>query len=63
VIQEWWGITSEIKTHALHIVEQGYRVLVPDLYKGSVGVDAEEAHHLMSHLNFPAAVIEVHLSV
>lgn len=33
VLQEWWGITDEIKEQASHIVEQGYRVLVPDLYK------------------------------
>ena len=28
----------------------GYRVLLPDLYKGKVGVDAEEASHVrLSH--------------
>lgn len=24
----------------------GYRVLIPDLYKGKIGVDKEEAHHV-----------------
>lgn len=37
----------------------GFRVLVPDLYKGKVGVDAEEASHLMSNLDFKAAVKEM----
>jgi carboxymethylenebutenolidase len=34
-------------------------VLVPDIYKGKIGVDQEEAHHLMSNLDFPAAVEEI----
>jgi len=60
VIQEWWGITEGIKEHAEKIAEMGgYRVLVPDIYKGKVGVDAEEAHHLMSNLDFPKAVSEI----
>ena len=60
VIQEWWGITEGIKEHAEKIAEMGgYRVLIPDIYKGKVGVDAEEAHHLMSNLDFPKAVSEI----
>ena len=30
----------------------GYTALVPDLYRGKSTVEAEEAHHLMSNLNF-----------
>jgi carboxymethylenebutenolidase len=60
VIQEWWGVTDEVKAHALKIgKEGGYRVLIPDIYKGKKGVDVEEAHHLMSNLDFPAAVKEI----
>ena len=54
VIQEWWGLTDLIKSHAEAVVAQGYRVAVPDIYKGAVGVDAEEASHLMGNLDFPA---------
>ena len=50
VIQEWWGVTDGIKDKASKIADEGgYRVLVPDIYKGKVGVDAEEASHLSSH--------------
>jgi|EP00908_Phaeocystis_cordata_P008120 carboxymethylenebutenolidase len=59
VIQEWWGVTDTIKAHASKIGDQGFRVLVPDIYKGKMGVDKEEAHHLMSNLDFPAAVQEI----
>jgi carboxymethylenebutenolidase len=30
----------------------GYRALVPDLYRGKVAVEANEAEHLMTNLNF-----------
>ena len=59
VIQEWWGVTPQIRAHALRIAKEGYRVLIPDVYKGELGADAEEAHHLMSGLDFPAAVGEI----
>lgn len=44
--QEWWGITDLIKDMALKISKHGYRCLVPDLYKGKIGVDKEEAQHV-----------------
>ena len=51
VVQEWWGVTETIQEHALRISQEGYRVLVPDLYKGALGVNVEEAHHLMSNVS------------
>jgi len=32
--------------------DAGYVALVPDLYRGKLTVEAEEAHHLMTGLNF-----------
>ena len=55
VVQEWWGVTETIRAHALRISKEGYRVLVPDLYKGALGVSVEEAHHLMSNLDWDVA--------
>ena len=37
----------------------GYRVVVPDLYRGKAGYDAEEAQHNMKSLDFKAAVQDV----
>mmetsp|Transcript_26189 Transcript_26189/g.104760 ORF Transcript_26189/g.104760 Transcript_26189/m.104760 type:complete len:269 (-) Transcript_26189:1669-2475(-) len=59
VIQEWWGLTPQVEAHALKIANEGYRVLVPDIYKGAIGVTAEEAHHMMENLDFPGAVEEI----
>ena len=55
VIQEWWGVNDHIKSVADRYASQGFRVLVPDLYRGKVGLDAKEAEHLMSGLNFADA--------
>jgi len=59
VIQEWWGINDQIKQHAQYLADQGYVVLVPDLYRGKLGLDVEEASHLMNHLDFKEAVNEI----
>ncbi|MBU3693670.1 MAG: dienelactone hydrolase family protein [Rhodocyclaceae bacterium] len=55
VIQEWWGVNAQIKGVAARLAAAGYRVLVPDLYRGQLGVDAEEASHLMQGLDFTDA--------
>src|SRR5262249_12131726 len=52
VIQEWWGLNDQIKGVADKIAKAGYRALVPDLYRGKSTVDAKEAEHLMTGLNF-----------
>ena len=58
VIQEWWGLNDQIKGVANRLASAGYRVLVPDLYRGKIGVDAQEAEHLMNALNFADAAVQ-----
>jgi len=62
IIQEWWGVTEEVRLHAARIASNGFRVIIPDLYRGKTSVNAEEASHLMGSLEFPAAVAEVGLA-
>lgn len=52
VVQEWWGINEQIRGVANRLASAGYIALVPDLYRGKSTVDAEEANHLMTGLNF-----------
>jgi carboxymethylenebutenolidase len=52
VIQEWWGLDDEIKNVATRLAKAGYRALVPDLYRGKLALEANEAEHLMNDLNF-----------
>lgn len=58
VIQEWWGLNDQIRGVADRLAGLGYRALVPDLYRGKSTVEAEEAHHLMSGLNFGDAATQ-----
>ncbi|CAI9304014.1 unnamed protein product [Lactuca saligna] len=65
VLQEWWGVDFEIKNHALKIskLDPGYKTLIPDLYRGKVGLDAAEAQHLMDGLDWQGAVKDIQASV
>lgn len=58
VIQEWWGLNDQIRGVAHKLARAGYRALVPDLYRGKVTVEAEEAEHLMKGLDFGDAATE-----
>ncbi|MBL0085704.1 MAG: dienelactone hydrolase family protein [Ideonella sp.] len=55
VIQEWWGLNDQIRGVADRVAAAGYRALVPDLYRGKSTIEAEEAHHLMTGLDFGQA--------
>ena len=55
VIQEWWGLNDQIRGVAERFALAGFTALVPDLYRGKSTVEAEEASHLMTDLNFADA--------
>ena len=64
VIQEWWGLNDQIRGVADRLAEAGYIALVPDLYRGKMTVEEEEASHLMGGLNFgDAATQDIHGAV
>ncbi len=52
VLQEWWGLDDEVISVADRLAKAGYRALVPDLYRGKLALEANEAEHLMNDLNF-----------
>jgi len=58
VLQEWWGLNEQIKGVADRFAQEGYRALVPDLYRGKVTLDAAEAEHLMGRLDFGDAATQ-----
>jgi carboxymethylenebutenolidase len=55
VIQEWWGVNGQIRGVAERLASAGYSALVPDLFRGKSTAEAEEAHQLMTGLNFADA--------
>lgn len=50
LIQEWWGINNHIRDLAGRYAREGYLCVAPDLYRGRVARDAEEAGAMMHAL-------------
>ncbi|HYX31227.1 MAG TPA: dienelactone hydrolase family protein [Pyrinomonadaceae bacterium] len=50
LIQEWWGINQHIRDIAGRYAREGYLCVAPDLYRGRVAQDAEEASAMMQAL-------------
>lgn len=59
VLQEWWGLNEHIKDVTRRIAREGYVALAPDLYKGQVTTEPDEARKLVMELDMPAAVEEI----
>lgn len=60
VIQEWWGINDEIKEHAAEIAKiTGSITIVPDLYRGKLAKDHEEAVRFIESLDWPNAIKDI----
>lgn len=55
VIQEWWGLNAHIQQVAERFAAAGFTALAPDLYRGRLAADADEASHMMNTLDFADA--------
>ncbi|HEX4511535.1 MAG TPA: dienelactone hydrolase family protein [Burkholderiaceae bacterium] len=58
VIQEWWGLNDQIRGVADRLAHAGFTALVPDLFRGRSTTLREEAHHLMTALDFGDAAAQ-----
>lgn len=59
VIQEWWGLVAHVRSLVQRFASLGYVAMAPDLYHGKSTLEAEEASHLMSGLDWARAVDEI----
>jgi carboxymethylenebutenolidase len=59
VIQEWWGVDDHIKDVTDRFAAAGYVALAPDLYKGAVATEPDEARKLVMELDMVEAVAEI----
>ncbi len=50
VIQEYWGLNDHIKDIARRYADEGFVAVAPDLYRGKIAADSEEASRMMSDL-------------
>ena len=51
LIHEWWGINDHIRDIAGRYAKEGYICVAPDLFRGKVTKDSEEASRLMHELD------------
>lgn len=63
VIQEWWGLDDHVKDVTRRIAAEGYLALAPDLYKGSVATEPDEARRLVMELDTEEAVSEIQSAI
>lgn len=50
LIQEWWGLNPHIKDIADRYADEGFTAIAPDLYRGVVATNPDEAGKLMQAL-------------
>lgn len=50
VIQEWWGLNDHIKDIAGRWANEGFTAIAPDLYRGKIARNGEEAGKMMHDL-------------
>ena len=55
VIQEWWGLNDQIREVCDRFAGDGFVALAPDLYRGTVTREPDEAAKLMMALNLERA--------
>ena len=55
VIQEWWGLNNQIRGVADRFADKGYVALAPDLWRGKVVTEPDEAGKLFMALNVDQA--------
>ena len=59
VIQEWWGLTPDIRDVAERYASEGYLAYCPDLYHGAVADEPDEARKQALMLDRESAVREI----
>ncbi len=51
VIQEWWGLNDHIKDIADRYAAEGFTAIAPDLYRGKLAANPDEAGQMMKALS------------
>lgn len=50
LIQEWWGLNDHIKDIANRYADEGFIAIAPDLYRGKIATNPDEASKMMHGL-------------
>ena len=63
VIQEWWGLNDHIKDIADRYAAEGFIAIAPDLYRGKIAANPEEAGKMMHALEVDDGIDTIAKSV
>src|SRR6266850_1357506 len=63
LIHEWWGINDHIRDIAGRYANEGYLCLAPDLFRGRVAANTEEASALMQALAIDDGMEIIHKAI
>ena len=55
MLQEWWGLNAQIKEVCDRFASEGFVALAPDIYRGEVTTEPDEAGKMMMALNIERA--------
>ena len=50
LIQEWWGLNGHIKDIANRYASEGFIAIAPDLYRGKIATNSDDASKMMNDL-------------
>jgi carboxymethylenebutenolidase len=63
VIQEWWGLTPDIKDIADRYSQEGYLSFAPDLYHGVVAEEPDDARKAVMEMDRDRAAQEIDAAI
>jgi carboxymethylenebutenolidase len=63
LIHEWWGINDHIRDLASRYAREGYVCIAPDLFRGKVATNADEASKLMHSLPLDDGTETIRLAI
>src|SRR5262249_36537718 len=59
VVQEWWGLSDQVKALCDRFAQAGFIALAPDLFHGVLPTAREQAGQMMMQLDRKKAVAEI----
>ncbi len=63
LIQEWWGINDHIRDLAGRYANEGYICVAPDLYRGKLAKDADDAARMMHDLAIEDGIATIEAAI
>lgn len=60
IVHEWWGLNNHVKDIANRYASEGFIAVAPDLYRGKIAANPEEASRMMHGLAIEDGIDTIH---